>query len=104
MGENHEKEIKEIMVGMECPRDFACYKSDLNPRCNVKDVELENHLEIEGEYDSSCKYLVVSNGVPYCRCPLCVYLTKKLGHWDFFTGTKRFAIETILSYKQDKKD
>ena len=103
MEEKYEKEIKEIMAGIECPRDFACYKSGLNPRCTVKDVKLKNYLEIEGEYNASCKYLVVSNGVPYCRCPLCVYLTKKLGHWDFFTGTKRFAIETILSYKQDTK-
>ena len=100
MGENYEKEVKEIMAGMECPRDFACYKADLNPRCNVKDVELENHLEIEGECDYCCEYFVVSNGVRYCKCPLCVYLTKKLGHWDFFTGTKRFALQTILSYKQ----
>ena len=101
MQENYEKEINEIIDGMKCSRDFACYKSELNPCCKVKDVELENHLEIEGEYDSSCKYLVVSNGVPYCRCPLCVYLTKQLGHWDFFTGTKRFAIQKIFSSKQD---
>ena len=78
MSENYKKEIKEIMAGMECPRDFACYKLDLNPRCEVKDVGLENHLEIEGECDYCCEYFVVSNGVPYCKCPLCVYLTKKL--------------------------
>ena len=55
MQENYKQEIKEIMAEIECPRDFACYTSDLNPCCKVKDVELENHLEIEGEYDSSCK-------------------------------------------------
>lgn len=78
--ENYQKEIKEIMTGMECARDFACYTSDFKPRCEVKDVELENHLEIEGECNKSCKYLVLSNGVRYCKCPLCVYLTRKLGH------------------------
>lgn len=77
MGENYEKEIKEIMAKVECPSDFACYTSDFKPRCEVKDVELNNHLEIEGECDYSCKYLVTSNGVRYCKCPLCVYLTKK---------------------------
>ena len=79
MGENYEKEIQEIMAKMECPRDFACCKLDHQPRCEVKDVELNNHLQIEGDYDFFCKYLVVSNGVRYCKCPLCVYLTKKLG-------------------------
>ena len=78
MGEIYEQEIRKIMAGMDCPRDFACYNSDFKPRCRVKDVELANHLEIEGEYDCNCKFLVVSNGVPYCKCPLCVYLTKKL--------------------------
>ena len=100
MGESYEKEIKAIMAETQCPKNFACYKSDLKPRCTVKDVGLRSHLEIEGEYDC-CKYVVVSKGEKYCKCPLCVYLTKKLGHWDFFTGTKRFAIQTILSYKQD---
>ena len=76
MREEHEKKIKEIMAGMECPRDFACYELDFNPRCKVKDVALDNHLEIEGEHDYFCKYLVVSRGLGYCRCPLCVYLTK----------------------------
>ena len=101
MAENYEKDINEIIAAMECPRDFACYKSDLNPRCEVKDVELANHLEIAGECDYCCEYFVASNGVRYCKCPLCVYRTKKLGHWDFFTGTKRFAIQTIFSYKED---
>lgn len=77
MEENYEKEI---MAGMECRRDFACCKSDSKPRCKVIDVELDNHLEIKGEYDYFCKYSVVSVGVPYCKCPLCVYLTKKQGN------------------------
>jgi len=101
MEENYEKEIKEIMAGIACPRNFACYKSDLKPQCEVKYVELANHLEIAGECDYSCKYLVVSNEVRYCKCPFCVFLTKKLGHWDFFTGTKRFALQKIFSSKED---
>ena len=87
MGENYEKEIQEIMGRMECERDFACCNLDHNPRCKVKDVELENHLQVEGESDDSCKYLVVSNGVSYCRCPLCVYLSKKLGPSAFVPHT-----------------
>ena len=78
-GENYQKGIKEVMHGMECVRNFACYTSDCKPRCKVKDVELENHLEIEGECNNSCKHIVVSNGVRYCKCPLCVYLIRKRG-------------------------
>ena len=59
MEENYEKEINEIMAGMECPRNFACCKSGFQPRCEVKDVELQNHLEIEGDYDFFCKYILV---------------------------------------------
>jgi predicted transcriptional regulator len=99
--ENYEQEIKEIMTKMECPRDFSCCKSDLKPRCEVKDVDLEHHLEIAGEGDYRCKHLVVSNRVHYCRCPLCIYLTKKLGQWDFFTGTKRFVMQKIFPSKQE---
>lgn len=77
MKERYGKEIKEIAVNTECPRDFACFKSDFKPRCKVKDVKLANHLEIERKCNNSCKYLIVSNEVPYCKCPLCVYLTKK---------------------------
>ena len=100
MEENYEREIKEIMARMECPWDFACCKSNLKPRCEVKDVGLKHHLEIEGEGDYSCKFLVVSNGVHYCKCPLCIYLTKRLGQWDFFTGTKRCVMQKIFSSKQ----
>jgi polyhydroxyalkanoate synthesis regulator phasin len=103
MGEDWEKEIKEIMAGMECPRDFACCALDRKPSCEVKDVELENHLEITGVCNHFCKYLVVSRGVGYCKCPLCVYLTKKIGHWDLFPGTKRFAIQKIFSSQQEQK-
>ena len=101
MEENYEKEIKEIMAGMDCTRNFACCKSGFQPRCEVKDVELQNHLEIEGDYDFFCKYLVVSNGVRYCKCPLCVYLTKRPGNWNLLTNIKRLAMQKILSTKQD---
>lgn len=80
MKENYKQEMKEIMDEMDCPRDFACNTSDFKPRCNVIDVELKNHLEIKGDYDFFCKYSVVSLGVPYCKCPLCVYCTKKRGN------------------------
>jgi excisionase family DNA binding protein len=103
MEKNYEKEIKEIMAGMECPRDFACCKLDLKPSCEIKDVGLENHLEITGACNHFCKYLVVNRGLGYCRCPLCVYLTKKLGHWDLFPGTKKFAIQKIFSSQQEQK-
>lgn len=103
MGDNYEEEIKEIMAGMKCRRDFACCKSDLKPRCEVKDVELENYLEIEKEYDCFCNYLEISVGMRYCNCPLCVHLTKKLGNWNLFTGTKRFALQKIFSSKKGKK-
>ena len=79
MGENYEKQIQQIMAAMECRRDFACCKSDPKPFCEVIDVDLENHLEIKGRYDYFCKHLVISNGIRYCRCPLCVNLTRKIG-------------------------
>jgi len=39
--EETDKEIKEIIGHLKCPKDFNCYKSGFDVLCKAKDVEIE---------------------------------------------------------------
>ena len=101
MGQELKKEIQEIMDGMHCSRNFACCSSNLKPRCEVKDAGLDSYVEITGNHHGECDHLEFREGKYFCKCPLCVYITRKMGHWDYFAGTKRFALQEILLAKQE---
>jgi len=77
--QNHEKITEEIMGLMDCPSDFPCYKKKLRPLCNTKDIGVKDYVSVthNGYW---CKFLMVVEKAYYCRCPLCVYLTKK-NYW-----------------------
>jgi len=76
---SHEIMAEEIMGLMDCPNDFPCYKKKLRPLCNTKDIGIKDYVLVScnGHW---CKFLMVVGETYYCRCPLCVYLTKK-NHW-----------------------
>ena len=102
MGRKLKKEIQEIMDGMHCPSNFSCCSSNLRPRCAVKDVGLGSYVEITGNHNGECDYLEFLGSKYLCKCPLCVYITKRLGHWNYFAGTKRFALQEILLAKPEE--
>ena len=74
--QEHDNKIQEIMKGMQCNRDFECYKSGIENLCKagiVGDAKMVLCLE---EKAKTC-----NNGLSYgysyiCKCPLRNYIAK----------------------------
>jgi hypothetical protein len=77
MEQDHEKELQEIIGIFTCPKDFECYKSGFEKLCKAQDVGLPL-LECLEEHPVECRFSVRDGGVFYCKCPLRVYIAKKL--------------------------
>ena len=79
MREDYKRQIKEILGGTQCPKDFQCYKSGFENLCKAKDIGLESLLEcLEEEVPKGCKFSIHFGDSYFCHCPLRVYIAKKL--------------------------
>jgi hypothetical protein len=78
MDEKTKKELEEIMGEMQCPKDFKCYKSGLEVLCKAKDIGLETYLECMEVHPQKCPFSVPFGHSYFCKCPLRVYIAKKL--------------------------
>ena len=56
ISQEHKRQIEEIISGMECPKDFECYKSGFANVGKVKDVGIELLLECSEEHPEMCKF------------------------------------------------
>lgn len=73
-----ESQVKEIMAAIECPKDFECYKSGFEKIGKVKNLEAENLCVCLEENAQSCKFSFSYGNVYFCKCPLRLYIAKKL--------------------------
>jgi hypothetical protein len=78
MEQNDEKELREIIGGLACSKDFMCYKSGFKNASKAIDVGLESYLECQEGCPLDCSLSVSFGGLHYCRCPLHIYIVKKL--------------------------
>jgi hypothetical protein len=78
MDEKTKKELQEIIGEMQCPKDFNCYKSGLKVLCKAKDIGLDSYLECMEVYPQKCPFSVPFGYSHLCKCPLRVYIAKKL--------------------------
>ena len=78
MEQDIKKEVEEIISGLQCPKDFECYKSGFENLCKAKDIGLKNYLECLEEDPTSCTFSLSMSGLYYCECPLRIYIAKKL--------------------------
>jgi len=78
MDETTKKELKEIIDGMHCPKDFICYESGFETLCRAKDIGVERFLECMEEDPRKCLFSVPVGVASLCQCPLRVYIAKKL--------------------------
>ena len=78
MEQNQENELKEIMGGLSCPKDFKCYKERFKKLCKTRDVGLESYLECLEEDPFDCPFKISFGGVYYCNGPLRLYIASKL--------------------------
>jgi hypothetical protein len=78
MERDYEKEIKEIVGDLECPKDFRCYRSGFEIVCEARGIGLETLLECLEENPLECKFSM-SFGYSYlCQCPLRFFIYEKL--------------------------
>lgn len=74
--QEHDSKIQEIVRGMQCHRDFECYKSGLENLCKTEIVGDAKLVECLEEKAKTCEY-VLSFGFGYiCICPLRHYIAK----------------------------
>ncbi len=78
MEQEQDKELKKVVGGLSCSKDFKCYKQGFETLCKAKDVGLELYLECLEERPYDCPLSVSFGGLYYCRCPLRIYIAKNL--------------------------
>jgi hypothetical protein len=74
--QEHRTQIEEIISGIECPKDFECYKSgfeDLSKIEIFRDGELVECLE---KHSRLCKFSFSFGFGYYCKCPLRRYIAQ----------------------------
>ena len=78
--EKHQQEIEDIMADIECPKGFICYHSHFKQVCRAKDIGLDEYVDCSGESTSTllCPFILSFGNRFMCRCPLRIYLVKKL--------------------------
>lgn len=78
LSQENRVQIQEIMQRMECPKDFACYKSGFQNTCKVQVIVPGKLIECLDESGRACVFgLAFGSGI-YCRCPLRNYAAENL--------------------------
>ena len=75
--EEFKKEIAEIIGDLKCPKDFKCYRSGFNNVCKATDIGRETYVECMEEHPD-CAFAITLGNTHFCKCPLRVYIAKKL--------------------------
>jgi hypothetical protein len=78
MEEGSRKTIEEIIARTSCPKDFRCYRENLSRLCKAKDIGLESFLECLEDDPEDCKFSIRFGYGHFCKCPVRVYIAKKL--------------------------
>ena len=72
------KEIEEIASGVNCLKDFECYKSEPEKLCKVRDFGLEEYLDCLEETAQECEFSLSFGNGYFCTCPVRIYIAKNL--------------------------
>ena len=81
MKEEYRARIREIINGMQCPKDFKCAEEGFENLCKAKTFGNELLLQCLEDTSPPCPFAeVYEDGfqMSFCRCPLRVYLAKNL--------------------------
>jgi hypothetical protein len=74
--QENKQQIEEIIRGMDCPRDFECYKSDFGSMGEVGIVGDAVRLECIETRGRACEFGDPRGLGVICRCPLRNYIAK----------------------------
>ena len=69
-------QIEKIIMDMECPKDFECYKSGFAHIGKVKYAGIESFLECSEEKPEICRFSLPFGYAYLCECPLRNYIAK----------------------------
>jgi len=72
------REIEAIIGGMECPKDFLCYRSGLKVLCKAREFGIEDYLECLEDGPEDCHFSISFGDMYFCKCPLRYYLASNL--------------------------
>ena len=78
MDEEFKQKVEEIVGGMQCPRSFRCCQNNFANVCKAKDIGIETFLECSEEKPQECQFAMPFGNSHFCKCPLRVYIAKKL--------------------------
>ena len=78
MEQGLEKQIKDIIGELQCPKQFCCMEDGHEFGCKAKDVGLEEYLECLEESYPPCPFLMTFGIKRYCHCPIRIYICKNL--------------------------
>ena len=74
--QEHKTQIEEIVSGMECSKDFKCYKSGLEDLCKSKIFQDGELIECLDKGLFSCNFSFGFGSEYFCKCPLRKYIAK----------------------------
>jgi hypothetical protein len=72
------RQLQEIMGYFACPKGFECCNPEFDPPCKAQDVGLETFVECLEDDSYKCVFSICLGGEYLCKCPLRVYIAKKL--------------------------
>ena len=56
LGAEHKRQIEQIIAGMDCAKDFECYKSGFTNLCPIKDIGMETFVECLEKRPEGCEF------------------------------------------------
>jgi len=72
------KKIEEMIKGLQCSKDFICYKSELENLCKAEGVGAESLLVCLEASPPKCAFALFLGDSYYCQCPIRNYIARNL--------------------------
>ena len=81
--QEQKQRMEEIMAdmpahGINCRRNFQCYRSSLENLCKVEGIGAFDTIECDAKDASCCGLSFAAAGKRYCKCPMRRYIA---GHF-----------------------
>ena len=78
MLEKYKVQAKKIMGEINCSKGFKCYESGFKTLCKAKDIGIDSFLECLEMRPNECKFSFPFGLMYLCKCPLRIYVAKKM--------------------------
>lgn len=74
--QEHEQRMQEIMRGMQCSKDFECYKSRFENLCKVRIICEGKLVKCLDEGGQICEFGFTFGSGRFCKCSLRKYIAE----------------------------